>query len=88
MFGNNNEIKVCGCKEEEPQTPLLWTFKFSGAEYWCPSCGYTSGMFGAGTSVPITKELKKEKKKWEKKTKPYLSGETEDWVYEPVNYKK
>jgi len=73
-----DEIKVCMCDEK---TPLIWTFKFNGKEYWCPSCGYTSGMFGAGIDIKSTPELKKSKKDWEEKAKPYLSGEVEEWEY-------
>jgi len=71
-------IKVCFC---DKKTPLIWTFKFIGKEYWCPRCGYTSGMFGAGQNVPITNELKESLKDWKEKAKPYLSGKTEEWNY-------
>jgi len=72
-------IKVCNC---DKKTPLIWTFKFSGKEYWCPRCGYTSGMFGAGINVPLTLELKQSKVEWEEKAKPYLSDKTEEWEYD------
>lgn len=78
----NETIKMCyRCGK----TPLLWTFKFVGAEYWCPSCGYTSGMFGAGQDVPATEELKQLKQDWKEKALPYLKGETDIWEYEAEN---
>lgn len=73
-----DEIKVCRC---DKKTPLLWTFKFDGNEYWCPRCGYMSGMFGAGINVPLTTELEQSKKDWEEKAKPYLSDEVDKWEY-------
>jgi len=33
---------------------LIWTFAFPGAEYWCPYCGYISGMLGAGEYRKLT----------------------------------
>jgi len=80
MFGTTSkkEIKVCQC---DKKTPLLWTFKFPGAEYWCPRCGYTSGMFGAGVNINSTPSREKIKKEWEEKTKAYLSGQVDEWEY-------
>jgi hypothetical protein len=52
----NNQIRICS-NHPHRKTPLIWTFAFSGAEYWCPYCGYKSGMFGAGESVDATPEL-------------------------------
>ena len=52
----SEEIKVCE-RHPERLTPLIWTFAFPGAEYWCPHCGYTGGMFGAGRWTPSTLEL-------------------------------
>ena len=73
-----DEIKVCGCDEK---TPLIWTFKFMGSEYWCPRCGYNAGMFGAGINVERTPELEKSLKDWEEKAKAFLSGKTDEWEY-------
>lgn len=72
------QIKVCEC---DGKTPLIWTFKFDGAEYWCPRCGYTSGMFGAGKNIESTPELEKSLKDWKKKAKAFLSDKTDKWVY-------
>ena len=49
-------ITICPRHDERP-TPLIWTFAFMGAEYWCPWCGHIGGMFGAGMSVEATDEL-------------------------------
>jgi hypothetical protein len=72
------KIKVCKC---DFKTPLIWTFKFDGYEYWCPRCGYKCGMFGAGVDVDATPKIEEMKEKWKIKAKPYLSGETEVWDY-------
>ena len=72
-------IKVCPCHTN--QVPLLWTFKFPGAEYWCPFCGYTCGMFGQGSDVPETDELREAYEDFSVKAESFLSGETEAWVY-------
>ncbi len=59
--GKVNEIRVCRHREdgEYYDVPLVWTFAFMGAEYWCPYCGHTAGMLGAGEDVPSTDELEK-----------------------------
>lgn len=46
------EIKICECG-----TPLIWTFAFAYAEYYCLNCGFSGGMLGSGKCVPATKEL-------------------------------
>jgi len=69
------EIKVCGC-EIDYQVPLIWTFAFIGAEYWCPFCGSSVGMMGAGEDVPITKELVERSKKYKEFSKEYLKAKS------------
>lgn len=75
-------IEVCNC---DKKTPLIWTFRFPGAEYWCPKCGNLYGMFGCYFSLPATDELKKIKQEWEEKAKPFLLGDTSTWEYEQAN---
>lgn len=75
-----DEIRICGNHEKE--VPLIWTFKFAGAEYWCPACGHNCGMFGAGVKVPVTDDLKESADEWKKKATPFLRGDTDDWDYE------
>jgi len=50
----NKEIKVCS----NCQFPLLWTFLYQGAEYYCLNCQSSVGMLEAGGDVPVTTELK------------------------------
>jgi len=64
-------MKICS-GHSEYQTPLIWTFAFIGAEYWCPYCGYISGMLGAGTSVPETPELEERHNKFKEFSSDYL----------------
>lgn len=39
---------ICSTHREEYPTPLIFTFAFIYAEYWCPYCGRKSGMFDGG----------------------------------------
>jgi len=68
------EIRICTCHDEE--VPLIWTFAFNGSEYWCPACGFNGGMFGSGTKVELTKELKKSAKVWEEKAEEFLDAKS------------
>lgn len=78
---HDDEIRICD--NHIKQVPLIWTFKFAGAEYWCPFCGKKSGMLGAGKIVKIPgTDLLEQKEIWENKAKPYLNGETDEWIYE------
>ncbi len=66
-----DEIKIC-YNHLDYQVPLIWTFAFVGAEYWCPYCSYIGGMFGSGENVPATTKLAKRLKAYEKFTEDYL----------------
>lgn len=57
------------------KVPLIWTFVFPGAEYWCPYCDYIGGMLGAGDEVKATKHLLKKREKYENLVAPYLRAE-------------
>lgn len=77
MFGvlsalsGNPSIKICSSHADYP-VPLIWTFAFIGAEYWCPHCGYTGGMMGAGENVEPTAELIALRTAFTKLSKPFL----------------
>ena len=58
---NKEGITVCPCCGE----PMIYTFAFSGSEYYCLMCGYDCGLF-CGKIVKATKELKYKKKLYEK----------------------
>lgn len=66
------EIRVCNRCDDYGETPLIWTFAFNGAEYWCPACGATYGMLGAGKMVPCTTTLKSRLAEDQKASKVYL----------------
>lgn len=54
---SKKEIAICpSCGE-----PMIWTFAFSGSEYYCLMCGYNCGMFGA-KKIKETKKLKYQQK--------------------------
>ena len=65
-------MEITICENHDYKVPLIWTFAFPGAEYWCPHCGYTAGMFGAGESVEMTKPLVKRYLWYKKYSKDYL----------------
>ena len=67
-------IKICRNHQDKEKTPLIFTFAFPGAEYWCPSCGSNEGMLGAGEDVEITNKLKNRLKKYKKESRPFLSA--------------
>lgn len=64
------KIRICNNHQNYP-TPLIWTFAFSGAEYWCPYCGKQEGMLGAGELVENTGELKKREEAYKKLYREY-----------------
>ena len=70
------------CNRHDEQVPMIWTFKFQGAEYWCPYCGHNTGAFGPdGREVPTSYELEMVKADWIEKATPFLSDETDEWEY-------
>ncbi len=52
--------------------PMIYTFAFLGAEYWCPHCGYKCGMFGSMSRAPVTKELQARHDAFKEKYRSYL----------------
>jgi hypothetical protein len=66
-----NDIKICP-NHQEYQVPLIWTFAFSGAEFWCPYCGYKSGVLGAGKYIPSTPELQERHRRYKIYSDEYL----------------
>lgn len=66
-------IKICS-NHEEYQVPLLWTFAFRGAEFWCPFCGRSEGMLGAGEDVEETEDLIKRREIYKTRTAVYLDA--------------
>ena len=52
------EEMILICPSHKKEIPLIWTFAFPGAEYWCPHCGYTCGMFGNNKGISATDSLK------------------------------
>lgn len=66
----NKEILIC--KGHDYKVPLIGTFAFPGAEYWCPYCGYTFGMFNVDERVPATEALIGRKQIYKNYSKYYL----------------
>lgn len=71
---HEGEILICPANHEE-QIPLIWTFAFNGAEYWCPYCGQSFGMF-YGKYVVTNPELEEKKKKYTEQSKEFLDAQS------------
>ena len=67
-------MKICR-NNSDYEVPLIFTFSFPHAEYWCPYCGVNEGMLGAGEDVPFTKELGDRGKAYKKISKEYLHAQ-------------
>ncbi len=66
------KIAVCYCGN-----PLIYTFAFSGAEYYCLDCGNTFGMFDTDRKTAtseLIKKLKADTRKFKTVNKHLLSG--------------
>lgn len=74
MKKETESIRVCTSHQDELVTPLIWTFAFNGAEYWCPYCGKNEGMFGAGEEVESTAKLRNRLKRFKKLSKDFLDA--------------
>lgn len=68
-----NKINVCPWHLEYP-VPLIYTFAFRGAEYWCPFCQYKSGILEAGEIVELTPELEKRHDLFKAAALPYINA--------------
>lgn len=81
MAKEENKIRICD--NHTKRVPLIWTFKFLGAEYWCPYCGFEGGMLGSGRVVNATQRLIDEAIKWKEEAKSFLSDDTGEvkWTY-------
>lgn len=60
------------CSIEHEVAPMLYTFAFRGAEYWCPICGRLGGMLDGGSRSPATPELIAFEKAYRKRAESFL----------------
>lgn len=71
-MSDKKKIAICSCG-----APLIYTFMFSGAEYFCIECGSKYGMFDT-ESTEVTPALKKRstanKAKWSAISADLLTG--------------
>jgi hypothetical protein len=72
------EIRVCG-NHPDYRVPLIWTFKFDHKEFWCPYCGYTAGMFGAGEIIVTNADINARGKKYAEAVHDFLSSDDVKW---------
>ncbi len=73
---NDKEIRICTSHQDDLITPLIWTFAFNEAEYWCPFCGKNEGMMGAGELVKSTAVLRNRLKRFKKISYDYLDAKS------------
>lgn len=66
--------KLRVCNRHEGNVPLIWTFAFAGAEYWCPCCGANYGMLGAGEIVEVEYSDMREAVRWRQKSREFLDA--------------
>ena len=66
-------MKICD-RGHIQTVPLLFTFKFPGAEYWCPICGANFDVFGSGETVDGTPEPDRRHEVLEAHCHDYLSS--------------
>lgn len=64
-------IRICP-RHQHYKVPLIWTFAFPYKEYWCPYCGYTHGMLGAGIEVDWDYRLENKLERYKKFSKAFL----------------
>lgn len=72
MTKENRNINICH-RDHENEVPLIFTFAFPGAEFWCPVCGFKCGMFGVIEMVPATEKLDKLEIAYRDRATPYLN---------------
>lgn len=73
MTDKSVTTKICS-NHPERETPLIWTFAWRGAEYWCPHCGALGGILGSGRNVDTTPELEERAKTDKQKAMPYIEA--------------
>jgi len=67
----NEEIKCC----PECDNPVIWTFLFPGAEYFCWKCKWRGGMFYAESqqmTVAKQKKFKADEKAFDEASEHYV----------------
>ena len=66
----SRQIAICP-HHDDYTMPLIWTFAFVGAEWWCAYCGHTLGMWCEETTEP-TMELVRRRERARKHYRLYL----------------
>lgn len=56
--------------------PILSTFAFMGAEYWCPHCGANYGFFNGCEKVEDTPEMIATMKKYKELSREFLDAKS------------
>ncbi len=69
----NKEIRICS-RHDDYKVPLIWTFAFNYAEFWCPYCGANYGMLGAGRVTENSEELEARHGKYKEISKAFLNA--------------
>lgn len=76
----SDNMLICSGHKEYP-TPLIFTFCFLEAEYWCPYCGRKSGMFDGGhlslaptISLSLRKKLQNRHDRFKALAMPFMEA--------------
>ena len=72
-MGKREPYTMAVCTSHEQPIPMIWTFAFTGSEYWCPECGSNRGAFDAD-KIDATIELEKQRNQLIKSTEKYLDA--------------
>ena len=71
----SDKSKMHICKTCQPQSPIIWTMAFNGAEKWCPRCNGKWGMFeGGSVRVEPSDKLMEFHKRLKEMSEKYLSA--------------
>ncbi len=62
------------CPEHKKQVPLIFTFAFPGANYWCPHCGNTMRVPTKDCEKELTETLQKRREANLENTKEFLKA--------------
>lgn len=65
--------KICTNPENKHlTTPMIFTFAFRGYEYWCPICGWKTGMLGAKVEMQENTEMILIENAYKERALPFL----------------
>ena len=79
-MNTTDKIRCCSSHVHYP-TPVLFTLKYRGHEYWCPHCGNKYEFFDRFSYYQNTESLQKRKELFEKAAMSFLSDRAETFQF-------